>query len=264
MAPFDVGKHFFLGEHHLHRPCRLAGQQNRHHFDIVEPPLAERRPGRQRDDADLALRYVEKIGHRVAQLARAGGAGPQRHLVLRPVGNRRVSPHRCLILAVVAGLVLDDNVSFREAFFTVSPFDDGRVSDIAVGADLRGVGGHRLLGFEDMRQHLIIHFNEVQCLLGRAFVDRRHGGHFVADETRRVIHDASAVIEPKTKPLPLGRILVGHDRLNTGKGFRLAGVNALDPGMRMGASEDPAVEHCRDGEIEGKLEMPGDLLMRIL
>ena len=44
----------------------------------------------------------------------------------------------------------------------------------------RRVRGHGVDHVDDVRQHLVIHFDELHRRLGDGFADRRHGGHRMA------------------------------------------------------------------------------------
>ena len=125
----------------------------------------------------------------------------------------------------------------------------------------RGAFLHGVLGGEHERQHLVLHVDEVQRLLGREQVHRHHRGDGVAHEPgllgedQPVGHIPVGHVQgpgvPGGAELAGGQVLGQDDRLDPGQGPGPVRVDAGDPGMGVGAAQDLAHQHAPLEEVLG-------------
>ena len=98
--------------------------------------------------------------------------------------------------------------------------------------NLRCAFFQRFIGVKNGREHLIIHFNELERLVCRLFVNCRYCCNFVANKTHLVDAKNSFVPAGRTEPvLCRGHIAVGNDSFYAGQFFRFGGINIENTGM---------------------------------
>ena len=122
----------------------------------------------------------------------------------------------------------------------------------------RGVLLHGLPGAEHRREHLVVHLNEGKSLFCNVKAGGGYGGHGVPLVQRLLIGQAVPAHKPYVPDLPLAnvgrfigdlhKVLGGHHSLYARQLHRLARVYGLDPGVRMGAPENLAIE--KSGEVD--------------
>ena len=200
--------------------------------------------------------------------------------------------HRCR-----GELPLDNYVGFLPTLVQVSYLEHQVIGD--VGADFRvivvpqapgpdiGVGDvgqplveHRSVLFhcpahvDHRRQYLVVHVDQGQGLLGDVGRGRRHRRHGMAF-VKRFIRGQTVVaqeLEVCHGPFPqvhhltrrLGQLGRSHDRLYAGQSQGPSGVYALDAGVGMGATEDPAVQQTWQINVGPVLGPPGNLVRSIV
>ncbi len=115
---------------------------------------------------------------------------------------------------------------------------------------LRSACGHGVLGVEHGGQFLVLHFDEGESLFRRSFVHRRHGGHLVPDIPHGVLGQHVFVVSRRRDAvLRIGHVGAGEHRQDPVQRFGPGRVDALDPAMGDGGTEDLAVNHVRERDI---------------
>ena len=122
----------------------------------------------------------------------------------------------------------------------------------------RGVGGHRFIDVDDVRQHLVFDLDQGDRLFGDGVADRGDGGdgmafvidllarHDVARDVPEVHRDA---FRPDVVEFLRRQVGGGHDRLHTGQLLGGGGVDRQDFGVRVRAAQDLAVDHARELQV---------------
>ena len=103
------------------------------------------------------------------------------------------------------------------------------------------------LGVKDPRQRFVFHFDQIDRLLGNLFADRRHASHRVAHVAHPVAAKDMAVLQ--IQPDQTRKIFPGDNGFNARQSTRLAGIDALDQGMRMRAALDARI-HQSGAELQ--------------
>ena len=96
------------------------------------------------------------------------------------------------------------------------------------------------------------------CGDGVALVEGLLGGQTVVAQELGVDHRAFAQVQHA--PAGLRQVGGGGDGVDPGHGLGLAGVDALDAGMGVGAAQDLAVQHAGEIDVGSVLRPPGDLV----
>ena len=111
-----------------------------------------------------------------------------------------------------------------------------------------------------MRQYFVFDFYEFERLLGRLFVYSRYRGNFVSHQADLLTGEV-LLIPNELSVLDRRQVLRGDNRLDSRQTLRLSGIDAFDPGMGVGASEDLTDE---DGtgktHVGAEDRLAGDLL----
>ena len=115
----------------------------------------------------------------------------------------------------------------------------------------------RLFGIEHRREHLVLHFDEIEGPLGCIDVDRGDRGDPVSDVAGLVGEDELVLVlalvgerwqtlgHHRTGEAPLGNVIVGDDRCDTRKRLSFGDIYLGHPGVSVGAHEDAPDEHAR-------------------
>ena len=167
---------------------------------------------------------------------------------------------------------LDEDVRLGEGLVHIAFDDLAGAGDVVLDRDLLIAVHHRLVerlraGFErlqrvqDDRQRFVLHFDRPGSLLGQLFRLRGNRGHGLAHPADLVGQDVVVLVQG---PLDgddalviaqLRDILEGqYDRAH---GFRGAGIDAFDAGMRVGGTDRPPVHHARQADVHGVLLLAG-------
>ncbi len=115
--------------------------------------------------------------------------------------------------------------------------DDFVVTQIRVNQ--RCVRASAKFWIEDRLQLLVLHLDEIHCLLGYFFADGGHTRHRVTHVAHPVTAKDMAVSQIKADEAR--EILSGDDCLDAGQRLGLAGVNGFDDCVGMGAALDACV-----------------------
>jgi hypothetical protein len=154
---------------------------------------------------------------------------------------------------------LDGNVAFHV----------GYAHRVRLVVDHRRAGLHGGDGVEDRRQHFVFHLDQVERGLGDL-------GRFGGDDGDAVAHVAHLVVERNLVPRVRVRprlpargvddardVLVGEHGMDARQRPRLAGVDARDAGVGVGAGEQRRVQHAGHVHVVGKDRLALDQLDRI-
>ena len=113
---------------------------------------------------------------------------------------------------------------------------------------------HRFFRIEHRRQRLVFDLDQVERLFGGVLVDRRDGCHLFADVAHGVDGQRQVVARlRKIAVLDAGKVLPGDDGANARQGFGATRIDAHDPGVRMRASQQLAVQHSGHADVVGIL-----------
>ena len=182
-----------------------------------------------------------------------------------------------LYVALVHGLglelFLNDNVGLFESCLDVAQLEleaVGHVSPLRIvapgaGSERGAVQGqealvqdrrivsHGVLDAQDVGQDFVIDVDQVQRLLRRSGIGRRHSRDHVPLVEGLLTGDDVAAVEAVVDHRPFGlvgelggdlrHIGGGHDRLDSGQVERAAGVYRPNPGVRVRTAEQLAVKH---------------------
>ncbi len=185
--------------------------------------------------------------------------------LLIPAGHRHVRLHVRLFLPGIPAAELHHVIRFRQSLLEVAP-TEGVVDDpgdvvFPALVDDRGARFQRLLGIEHGGQHLVLHLDQVEGPFGSVDIDGGDCGDPVADVPRLVGQYELILVLPlvcerrqtfrhhRTRETALGNVLVGDHSRHPRERLRLGGVDPDHPRVRMGAGEDPADEHPREGHV---------------
>ena len=125
----------------------------------------------------------------------------------------------------------------------------------------RGVVLHRFRGRHYRGQDFVVDLDQGDGLLGHVDAGGRDAGDGVPlVDDLCFSHDLVAGVGPLT----VRQVFGGHDRAHAVEGFGLAGVDGLDPGVRVGTPEHLAEEHARGVEVGAVLRGSGDLVRTIM
>ena len=203
------------------------------------------------DDPDLAGLQAKGLGQRHLVHGRTLGRGPDVELVgIGEVGQRHVQLRERVVLHGGTELIGDDEIAGGKGGVRIAEILLVGQSNVAAGplVQLRGVGLHGAAEGSHGRQHLILDLDEVQRCLGNQRVGGSHGGHLFA----HVVHKTFGQQGLFLREQHVGRVHVGHDGLHPGQGPRLRDVDTDDACPRVGAAQDPAMEHPRQDDVVGK------------
>ena len=137
-----------------------------------------------------------------------------------------------------------------------------RLARVGLGARLghrRRAGLHGLERIDGGGQDVVLDLDQVERLLGDGQLVGGDGGHRMADEHHAV--DGQDRMGPRGRlALQLRDVGRGEDGPHAGQRPRLAGVDAHDARVRVGAAEELGVEQAAGLEIRDVLHLTGDLL----
>ena len=257
-------EHFFARHRHLDRPPGLLRQDQRQRLEINDRLAAEPAADLGWNCRDAALRQAGQVR----------GYRPHHEVALRtrPDLRRVLARHRhetgmrfdiALVHRLGRKAALNDHVGFRETFFDIAELvfqTAGNVRRLTRGIARRPnevmqdrrVRLHRVVDVDDVRQHLVLDFDQLAGLLCDR--DRRGGnrGHRVPREQHLVLrHHVAAhpahVGEADIDCRPVDRkrhdIVAAHDGLHTRQRQRLVEIDRLDPRMGMLGAQHAAVKH---------------------
>ena len=173
---------------------------------------------------------------------------------------------------------LDDQIGSRERGFHVALGDDLLLDE--VGGRLGGLGeplgeqvvvqdrGARRHGREGVRhriEHLVVHHHDRGGRFGGLVGRRRDRGHRMA-MVEHLVACKQVVVEALAPPAHLRAVgeVGGSDYgKNAGHRFRGAGVDALDPRVRVRTADDFAEEHAGQGVVGAEVGTTGHLLQPV-
>ena len=111
---------------------------------------------------------------------------------------------------------------------------------------------HRLFRIEHRRQRLVFDLDQIERLFGGVLVDRRDGCHFFADVAHGVDGERQVVARlRKVAVLDAGKVFPGDDGANARQRLGATGIDPHDPGVRMRAAQQLAVQHSGHADVVG-------------
>ncbi len=274
VAGAGVDEDLFPGEGVAHRAAvhrQAHGRHQRLHHHVLLGAEAAADEGL--DHLHPAPGQPQGLGHHPAHdVGDLGGAVDDDAPVAVPVGEGGV----VLQVAVLdhAGLEVPFEHPVRARQFRLQvPVAVAEVGQHVAGPLLvqrRRPFGQGRLGGEHARQHLVVHPDQAQGLLGGGQVHRHHRRHRVPHEAglggedEPVGHVPVVRVQgpgvPGRAELDLRQVLGGEHRLHPRQGPRLGGVHPQHPGVGVGTAQHFAHQHVPLAEILRIARPAGDLV----
>ena len=271
----------FEGEVQEHgTPC-LARQGHGQGFELGVVLVAVGPAHQRHCQPHALLRQAEHLGQLLADDERVLGRGPYGDAVVAPLGQDQLRLH-----GVVGHLGELEGV-LEDPFRGGEPVLDAALAAFVVEAHVgvlpglvvhggiagvfravfahgfvqgRGVGVQGRIQGQERRERLVLHADEPQRLGGRLRGLRGHRRHrvpFIADlvhgQHRDVLHQRAVVGGDVLQVR--GREHRGHP----GMGLCGRGVDGQDARVRVGAAQDPRMEHVRARQVRGVHRLPPHL-----
>ena len=194
------------------------------------------------DDADVGLRDVQRRGKLLARAVDGLRGRPGGQLVAVPLADTpvRLERHVRLHLRRVAGL--DDMRRGLEARVEIASLFGVARLDVAVLEHLRSALAQRQRFGRDVRQHLVLHLDQPQRVVGLLLGGRGERRDFLALE-----HDLGAGLEH------------GHDGLHARGLLRDRQVDRDDTGVRVRRPQDASVKTAWTIDVVGVPGLSGHL-----
>jgi len=168
---------------------------------------------------------------------------------------------------------LEDVICVFETRFKIAEYKRGIYGDVVFGCfmEARRAVTHRGLRIEDGFKFLIIHIDQLQCLLGNLRTGRRYGGDGLARITNRIAHDQHVLNhawrqgrhEVHGAVFSLRHVLWQQDGLDAWHFLGPGCINFQDTGMRVRAAQELGVQHPRQRNVDRKALATLDLFIRI-
>ncbi len=260
---------FFPRQRDLHRPARQLRELA--DDDLMRERIrlaAEAAADRSRDDPDVRRRRVEHLREDPMHVVRCLRRGPEGQLAVgRPVGDGGVLLHRHVSVALEEEHVLAHQMGAVERRVDVAELEgdvlvDVRAVAVVVDADL-GMR-ERVEDRHERRQRLVVDLDQPARLLGSLLVHRRNRGDRIANHADLLRAEGLFILRHRQDAeLHPGQVLGRDDREDARQSAGPRGVDGLDAGMGLGASEELGVRHARQEEIVGVFRLPDDLRPRI-
>ena len=269
VAPAVHVEHFLAGESDLHGPARELGELARR--DLVGERVelaAESAAHRRRHHPDMRLRHVEDLAEEAMDVVRRLRGRPQGELAVgSPVRHRRVLLHGQVGVPLEEEHVLANEVRAAERRLHVTELERHRLVDVgavAVLVDAHVRIGQRLLDGHEGLERLVFDVDEPGRPLRRLLVDRGHCRHRVPDHPDLVHAQRFLVLgDGKNAEFHPRQVVPGDDGVDTGQRPGAHGVDALDEGVRVRASQQLGVGHAGQDEIVGEPGLARDLGPRV-
>ena len=145
--------------------------------------------------------------------------------------------------------ILAQVVRFGEPFFNVPEFQVDELVEIAqvsVVVDAGLGSGQRVFRGGNRGKHLVLDRDQVDGRGSGFFRGRGHGRNRIPDESGLVGTEGMLVLAHREDAEGNGEVLPGEYGLHALGSPGLAGVDADDAGVRVGASQELGVEHPRE------------------
>ena len=265
-------EHLVARHREPHRQPRLLRQHQRHRLEVGDCLAAKPTADFRRHHPQVALPHAGDL-----RRDRADGEMPLARTPDLPLPVRLIARHAAVRLDIrlMNGgrleLLLHHEVRLGEtrghiAHLVFDPLGDVRrlrrrrldAPRDHILEQQRRIRLHRLVDVDDVRQHLVIHHDQRQRLLGDRRTDRRHRRHRMAliqrllarhDVARHMPHVLRHTIRPDISELLLRQIRRRHHRLHARQRQRLGHIDAADPRMRMRAAQHPPIQHPRQDQV---------------
>ena len=268
---------------HLDRAAALATEDRRDRLQVDRDLAAEAAADFARRDRHAGERHLQQFGRLLPGGERTLCAGPQpQRLVFAPQRGRNVRLDVALMHAGGLEFAFHNEVGRREAFRDVAFLEVQMRCDVGrpvallahrIGTELlvqqRGVVLHGVEHVGDRRQRFVFDLDLGGRFFGRVGVDRgdrRHGvtfiqhlvaGHAVGGKVGQV---DGAFAEVGDLVRQIGPIRPRRHGQHAGRRLRRAGVDRLDPRVRMRAAEHLAVNQPRQLQVRPIDRPPGHLI----
>ena len=131
-----------------------------------------------------------------------------------------------------------------------------------VGMQEGRAGRHGLGGVEQRRKLFVLDLDQIQGFQGGVFVDGGHAGHRLAHVTNAV-HGVNGLIGQHHPPIRVGVVRSRNDRPDSRQTLRPLRIDAQNPGMGQGASQDLRVEHPGPDHVRPVHRHPARLLVTV-
>ena len=249
----------FPREDNLDRPEELHGEHGTAEDRPVELELAAETAAHiVRDDAYIAFSHAEHAGHEPLHVIGGLGGMVDSELSVRGVaGHRRAGLHTHMGLAAALEPVFPDILCFLKGLLHIAPLDMPGNIDIPLKAfmDFRCLFLNCIERLVNRRKHFIFNIDQVKGLFCDLFGHCRHCRNRLADVADLVDGEylliAEILVAPPDTLLDPEGVLACHNTYDAGKLQGFAVINVHDLRMRMGASQDLAVEHAGQLHVEG-------------
>ena len=124
---------------------------------------------------------------------------------------------------------------------------------------------HRIYRVDHMRQHFIIHLDQLQRAPGDSFAGRGDRGDRVTVKQRLLArHGHACHVTGGTACRLIREVVTGNNGLHTGKCFGGRCIDRLDDRMRMRAAQNAAEEHAGQEEIGTEFRATGNLVQAVM
>jgi hypothetical protein len=148
----------------------------------------------------------QSIGRGVGILA----ADPHRQLIVFPLGDGYVRLHRHVLLILGINSVFEGPIGLGEASLHIPPLGvewaTGQII-FQVAAHQRRTGLFGLAGVKDKGQRVVFYLDQIEGILGHAFVDGRYSRDRIAHHRR-----FNSQNRPAASSHPFRNIFISHDR----------------------------------------------------
>ena len=224
------------------------------------------------DDPHPAFVDTEQLHQPVAQLVRSLDRGPDRHLVPdRAVARDNAAPldrmGRAAVLLQGNG---EDMVGRGEGGRTVAVVGANLGDDVVFRLEMHlgRAGRRRVAAIRGRLQWLVVDLHQSGRVLRNIARLRDHRRDRFADETGLVLRQhhrpggvgklrAALILRNPVRGQHGGQVGVAVDGVYAGQGQRLAGIDAADQGVGMGAAHEGHLQHARHVNVVEVLPLSG-------
>jgi hypothetical protein len=165
-------------------------------------------------------------------------------------------------VAFIEEKVFENMIGIGERFIDIAEFEGLQPMDVALLAvivDARLGILERLLRRGDRLQQPILHIDERECLGGGLLIAGDYRSNRIADIAHMVGRERILVLGDRQDTERIRKVLAGQHEMHTGMLHGARYIDRFDHCMRMGRSQQSAMQHARQHDIIGKSRETGDL-----